>query len=41
MGRFMLHDLQAAADDLRAMGKPIDLLALAEALEHQNDEEQS
>jgi len=40
MGRFILHDLQAAADELRALGRPIDLQALAEALEQQNDEEQ-
>lgn len=41
MGTYLIHDLQAAADELRAMGKPIDLQALAEALEHQTDKEQS
>ncbi|WP_258366747.1 hypothetical protein [Curtobacterium sp. MCSS17_011] len=37
MGTYLIHDLQAAADELRALGKPIDLLALAEAVEQHEE----
>lgn len=38
MGTYRLHDLQAAADELRALGRPIDLQDLAEAVEQQHEE---
>lgn len=40
MGVYRLQDLQVAADELRALGTPINLRDLAEALEQQTEKEQ-